>query len=375
MEEQITSTNRAASPAASKTTTAQVVERITPAGKMTLAEVRSRLEGKAGKRFWKNLDELADTPEFQELMQEEFPRQAAGGEWVNSVSRRGFMKVMGASFALAGLAGCTKQPDEQIFPYIKQPEDLILGIDNYFATAHPFPTGAVPILVKSSAFHPIKIEGNPEHPMAQGKADAMTQGSLLDLYDPDRSQHVRYRGQNAEWPYFQEEFRTGLGQLPDGQGLYFLSEVTSSPTFAVQWKQMLARFPQAKLIQYEPAYGDGHRAVSKAAFGDYYDTQYKLDDADVIVSLDADFLGGIKFPGFLPMSRAYAARHRFESGKPMNRMYVVETTPSVTGFKAEHRLALKPSEVDAFAAALAGANSAALTNPAAQKFSRPCSTT
>ena len=159
--------------------------------KLTLAQVQAKLEGKSGRRFWKNLDELSDDPEFQELMAEEFPRQAMGaGEWVDPISRRGFMKVMGASLALAGLAGCTKQPDETIYPYIKQPEDLVLGRPMFFATAHPFPTGAIPVLIKSDAFRPIKIEGNPDHPMSKGKSDAFTQGTLLDLYDPDRSQHV-----------------------------------------------------------------------------------------------------------------------------------------------------------------------------------------
>ena len=348
---------RQAGPAAAAAATAaQVVSRITPSGKMTLAEVRTRLEGKTGKRFWKNLDELADTPGFQELMQEEFPRQAAGGEWVNSVSRRGFMKVMGASFALAGLAGCTKQPDERIYPYIKQPEGLVLGTPMYFATAHPFPTGAIPVLVKSDAFHPIKVDGNPEHPVARGKADAFTQASLLDLYDPDRSQHVRFRGQNAEWPYFQEQFANAVKALPGGQGLYFLSEATTSPSFAVQWKQMQAKYPQAKLVTYEP--------IGSDATG----VRYNLTDADVILSLDADFLGGIHFPGFLPLSSQYAERHRFEAGKTMNRMYVVETMPSVTGYKAEHALRLKPSEVDAFATALAGGGGAGLADPDAQKF-------
>ena len=354
----------------------QVVTQIAPVGsapaapgsKLTLAEVRSRLEGKTGKRFWRNLDDLADTPEFQELMQQEFPRQAGAGEWANSVSRRGFMKVMGASFALAGLAGCTKQPDEAIYAYIKQPKDLVLGTPMYFGTAHPFPTGAIPVLVKSYAFHPVKLEGNPEHPVSKGKADAYTQGSLLDVYDPDRSQHVRLRGENSEWPYFQQQLGAAMGQMPGGQGLYFLSEITTSPTFAAQWKQVQAKYPQAKMVQYEPAMSDGFRAVSKAAFGDYYDTQYRLEDADVILSLDADFLGGIAFPGFIPMSRAYAERHRFEAGKPMNRMYVVETMPSVTGFKAEHRLALKPSEVDAFATALASGTTPQVSNPAAQAF-------
>jgi molybdopterin-containing oxidoreductase family iron-sulfur binding subunit len=303
-------------------------------------------------------------------MIEEFPRQAgssiSAGEWADSVSRRGFLKVMGASFALAGLAGCTKQPDEPIFPYVKQPEDLILGKPMYFATAHPFPTGAVPVLVKSDAFRPIKLEGNPEHPMSKGKSDAFTQGSLLDLYDPDRSQHPRFRGELSDFASFQEAFAKGVAATKTGEGVYFLSETITSPTLAAQWKQVSAKYPQAKLVQYEPVNNDTARVASKAAFGDFYDAQYKLADADVILALDADFLGGIGFPGFLPLAAGYAERHRFDKDKVMNRLYVVETMPTVTGFKAEHRLALKPSEVDAFAAALVSGGT--LPNADAQKF-------
>jgi len=331
----------------------QVVNAIAPA-KLTLAEVRAKLDGKAGKRYWKSLDELADTPAFQVLMQEEFPRQAGAGEWVDSVSRRGFLKVMGASFALAGLAGCTKQPDEPIFPYVKQPEDLVLGKPMFFATAHPFPTGAIPVLVKSDAFRPIKLEGNPEHPMSKGKSDAFTQASLLDLYDPDRSLHPRFRGESSDFGAFQEAFSKAVADTKTGEGVVFLSETITSPTLAAQWKQVQAKYPAAKLVQYEPVNGDAGRAASKAAFGDYYDTQYKLENADVILSLDADFLGGIGFPGFLPVSAAWAERHRFDKDKPMNRLYVVETNPTVTGFKADHRLALKPSNVDYWATTIAG---------------------
>ena len=326
--------------------------------RMTLAEVQGKLQGKTGRRFWKNLDELSDDPEFHDLMAEEFPRQAGAGEWVDPVSRRGFMKVMGASFALAGLAGCTKQPDEPIFPYIKQPEDLVLGKPMYFATAYPFPTGAIPVLVKSDAFRPIKVDGNPDHPMSKGKSDVYTQGTLLELYDPDRSQHVVYRGQNDDWARFQQEFASAAKKTAGGQGLYFLSETITSPTLAAQWKQVQAKYPQAKLVQWEPVNQDASRAASKAAFGNYVDAQYKLEDADVIVSLGADFLGGIHFPGFLPMSAAYAERHRYEEGKTPNRLYVVESMPTVTGFKAEHRLAVKPSELAGFANALASGQAA-----------------
>src|SRR5579871_3917905 len=136
------------------------------APKLTLAQVREQLKGKKGKRYWRSIDELANTPEFAEAVVKEFPDQAQ--EWIDPVSRRGFMKLMGASMALAGLAGCTKQPDEPIYPYVKAPEDLVLGKSTYFASAYPFPTGAVPLLVKSDAFRPIKVDGNPDHPYNVG---------------------------------------------------------------------------------------------------------------------------------------------------------------------------------------------------------------
>ncbi|QHS52634.1 TAT-variant-translocated molybdopterin oxidoreductase [Edaphobacter sp. 12200R-103] len=352
---------------------AQVVTSIAPAApaaaeKMTLSEVRAKLDGKTGRRFWKNLDELAETPSFQQLMQEEFPRQAGAGEWVDPVSRRGFLKVMGASFALAGLAGCTKQPDEPIYPYVKQPEDLVLGKPMYFATAHPFPTGAIPVLIKSDAFRPIKVDGNPEHPMSKGRSDAMTQGTLLDLYDPDRSQHVRLRGQTSSWGDFQVELQKAANVSAGGQGIYFLSRTITSPTLAGQWKDLQAKYPQAKLVQWEPVNQDSSRAASKAAFGSYADAQYKLENADVILSLDADFLGGIAHPGFLPLAAAYAERHRWEEGKTTNRLYVVESMPTVTGFKAEHRLALKPSQIAQFADALVYGTAPQALNADQQKF-------
>jgi MoCo/4Fe-4S cofactor protein with predicted Tat translocation signal len=141
---------------------------------MTLAAVRAKLNGAKGKKYWRSLDELADTPEFQAAVEREFP--SAAQEWIDPVSRRGFLKVMGASMALAGLAGCTKMPDEPIYPYIKAPEDLILGKPMYFATAHPFTTGAVPLLVKSDEFRPIKIDGNPEHAYTPGGSDRVFAG-------------------------------------------------------------------------------------------------------------------------------------------------------------------------------------------------------
>jgi len=316
----------------------------------TLAEVREDLKiaaakpSRSGKQFWRSIDELENTAEFQEAVEREFP--SAAQEWVDPVSRRGFMKLMGASMALAGLAGCTKQPDEPIYPYVKAPEDLILGKPNYFATAHPFVTGAVPLLVKSDQYRPVKVDGNPEHPYNHGSSDPFSQATLLELYDPDRSQHATYRGEPREWAEFAEALRDKVAGTKDGTGIYFLSATITSPTLARQWKEVQAAYPKATLVQYDPALAG--TAPAKRSI-----VQYQLADADVVVSLDADFLSGAAFPGFHKLVRDYAERRK-EPGK-LNRLYSVESTPTTTGFKAEHRLGLRASEIPAFAAELAKA--------------------
>jgi MoCo/4Fe-4S cofactor protein with predicted Tat translocation signal len=331
-----------------------VLEQTMAAKGLTLEEARARLSGKGGKRYWRSLEELADAPGFGEMLEREFPRQAA--EWIDPVSRRGFLKIMGASMALAGLSGCTKQPDEPIYPYIKQPEDLILGKPNYFASAHPFNTGAIPVLVKSDAYRPIKVDGNPDHPINRGSSDPITQGSLLALYDPDRSQHVRYRGENREWAEFVQAFQTHLAvkKVAGGAGVYILSSTVTSPALAAQIKQAQAAWPQAKFLQYDPINRDSAYAATASAFGAPLDAQYWLEGADVIVSLDADFLSGITHPGFNKLAGDYSRRRKLDGGKiDMNRLYAVESAVTTTGMKAEHRLGLRASDIPGFAASLA----------------------
>jgi molybdopterin-containing oxidoreductase family iron-sulfur binding subunit len=311
---------------------------------MTLEAVRAELKSAKGKKYWRSVDELADTAEFQAAVEKEFPSSAQ--EWVDPVSRRGFMKLMGASLALAGLAGCTKQPDEPIYPYVKQPEDLILGKPMYFATAHPFATGAVPLLVKSDQFRPIKVDGNPEHPYNQGSSDPFTQATLLELYDPDRSKHVTYRGEDREWAEFAQELRLKAAASKDGTGIYFLSATITSPTLARQWSEVQKAYPKAKLVQYDPG-------IAGTAAQSGQNVQYSLAEADVIVSLDADFLSGAGFPGFHALVREYADQRK--APEKLNRLYAIESTPTTTGLKAEHRLGLRASEIPAFAAELAKA--------------------
>ncbi|HEY0785092.1 MAG TPA: TAT-variant-translocated molybdopterin oxidoreductase [Acidobacteriaceae bacterium] len=323
------------------------------AGGLTLDQLRTR--GSAAKHFWRSAEELAETPEFGQMLEREFPLQAS--EWIDPVTRRGFMKLAGASLALAGLAGCTKQPDEAIYPYVKAPEDLVLGRPMYFATAHPFPTGAVPLVVKSDAFRPIKVDGNPEHPVTRGASDAITQGTLLGLYDPDRAQRISYRGETREWAAFLEQFQSMLAikKSGGGAGLYFLSETVTSPTLAAQWKKAQAGYPQAKFVQWEPVNRDSARAASRQGLGGDYDAQYRLDQADVILSLDADFLSGITHPGFHRLAGDYARRRKLDQGpgSSMNRMYAVESMTTTTGLKAEHRLPMNAALVAPFAWALA----------------------
>jgi len=315
---------------------------------MTLAQVREELKGTKGKKFWRSIDELANTVEFQAAVEREFP--AAAQEWVDPVSRRGFLKLMGASMALAGLAGCTKQPDEPIYPYVKAPEDLVLGKPNYFATIHPLPTGGVPLLVKSDQFRPIKVDGNPEHAYNHGGSDVFSQGSLLDLYDPDRSKHATYRGENREWAEFAQELRLKAAASKDGTGFYFLSATITSPTLARQWKAVQTAYPKATLVQYDPV-------IAGTWLEKGVNVQYDLTQADVIVSLDADFLSGAAYPGFHKLVADYAARRK-QPENGMNRLYAVESSTTTTGMKAEHRLGLRASEVPAFASALSQAVSA-----------------
>ena len=198
--------------------------------------------------------------------------------------------------------------------------------------------------------------------MSKGGSDPISQGTLLGLYDPDRSPRILHRGEQSQFAIFQAEFITAMQdkRATGGQGLYILSGTVTSPTLAAQWKKAQAAYPQAKWIQYDPINRDSARIASKAFFGDFYDAQYKLDAADVIVSLDADFLSGINQPGFVKLASDFAARRRMlaagtEDGSKMNRLYVVESSPTTTGFKADHRLALKAGDIPGFAAALSSA--------------------
>ena len=344
---------------------------------MDLAAVRAKLQSKTGKQYWRTLEELAGDPEFEELLHREFPRQAPS-EWDDGVDRRDFLKLMAASLAFAGLSGCGRTPEQYVVPYVKQPDGLTLGKPQFYATAMPFGADAIGLLVESHEGRPTKIEGNPDHPSSLGATNVFAQASVLNLYDPDRAQTVTKFGEIQTWSLFVESAQALAAEMKgtNGAGFRILTGIVTSPTLAAQIQSLLTLFPKAKWHQWEPAVGDGAREGSKLAFGSYVNTVYRPEKADVILSLDSDFLGS--GPGHIRYAREFSRRRNLDESQevnaaigaaiaskvldgtvvaerivnPMSRLYVVEPTPTVTGATADHRLPLRASDVELFARAL-----------------------
>jgi MoCo/4Fe-4S cofactor protein with predicted Tat translocation signal len=311
----------------------------------------------SGKQYWRSLEELADTEEFQDLLHREFPENAT--QWNDPVGRRKFLKLMGASFALAGLTACTRQPTEYIAPYVRQPEELVPGNPVFFATAMPLDGFATGLIVESHEGRPTKIEGNQDHPASLGATDVFSQASVLGLYDPDRSTTLTYLGDIVTWPAFLGAIRPALdaqralaGQKQARGGLRILTGTVTSPTLAYQLKALMSALPTAKWHQYDPAGRDNAREGSRLAFGQYANTVYRFDKADVVLSLDSDFLAC--GPASLRYARDFSSKRRLTEGnREMNRLYVIESTVSNSGAVADQRLAMRPSEVERFARAVA----------------------
>jgi len=319
-----------------------------------LAAVRAKLEREGGKRLWQSIGELSDTPEYRKFLENEFPANAK--KEFDGVNRRDVLKLMAASAAMAGLGACTKLPTEKIVPYVHPPEQIVPGRPLFYATSMPQSGVGVGVLVESHMGRPTKIEGNPEHPGSMGGTDTTTQASILNMYDPDRSQVVLHEGRVSTWADFaaaMQDLRTQLG--PGGSGLRILTKTITSPTLGAQLKALLAQFPNAKWHQYEPCTGDTAREGAKLAFGKPVNTVYKVDQADVIVSLDADFL--TTGPGHARYAREFSSRRDLSDGAAakLNRLYAIESMPSSTGSVADHRLPLRSSDVAEFTRQLAAA--------------------
>jgi MoCo/4Fe-4S cofactor protein with predicted Tat translocation signal len=327
-------------------------------------------EPQTGQPYWRSLDDLAETPEFRQWIEREFPVGAS--ELSDPVSRRQFVKLMSASFMLAGLGltGC-RRPEAQILPYSRMPENYVHGVPQYYATAMPVRDSAIPLVVKSHDGRPTKIEGNSLHPDSNGATDHFAQASILNLYDPDRATRFQRNGTpttreaalealreiSLSFGKAYQGLRTG-DQLPaasskaGGQGLFFLLERSGSPSRARLQKLISERLPRAKWFVYEPVDFDVHRQAATLAFGNAVKPYFRLDAARVIVSLDCDFIGG-EPDAYLHIRRFVKGRQLHQPSDALNRLYAVEALFTLTGANADHRLRVPASNVIGVAAQLA----------------------
>ncbi|HLH45104.1 MAG TPA: 4Fe-4S dicluster domain-containing protein [Bryobacteraceae bacterium] len=294
---------------------------------------------------------------------EEYKGQAHQGEEPQAVdqpppseeSRRRFLSLMAASFGLSGLTACTRQPTEFIVPYVDPPEQTIPGRPQFFATAIPVNGVAQGVLVESHLGRPTKVEGNPDHPASLGATDVASQACLMDLYDPDRARQITLHGDPQSWEDFLRAMLTALEPVRarKGEGLRILTETVASPSLGDRVQAVLTALPSARWHQWDPAGCHSARAGSLLAFGRALNTYYRLENADVIVALDSDFL--CCGPGSTRYAHDYSARRRRGDRMDLNRLYAVESAMTATGGKADHRLPLRYADVEAFAGELAQA--------------------
>jgi MoCo/4Fe-4S cofactor protein with predicted Tat translocation signal len=305
---------------------------------------------------WRSLEEKhRDPEETRKLAETEFPTSVV--EPANLVGRRAFLGVTGASAAVA-FSGCIRRPVNEILPFTEQVEYRVPGAPVHYATVAERRGEAIGLLVESHEGRPTKVEGNPVHPASKGGTDAFAQASVLDLYDPDRSpapaRRVDGAWEEASW----DEFDKVLAELArshegnGGDGLRLLVTPSTSPSVLRMREQVRRRFPGARIHRYASVSDQNALDGARVAFGEHVRPVYALDQAQVVLALDSDFL--VTETGAVRNARAFAERRRPASPQdPMSRLYVVEGTFSVTGGNADHRLRLPSSQVEAYLRALA----------------------
>jgi len=318
---------------------------------LDFTEFRARVGDLRGKEYWRSLEELSRSEAFDDFFASEFPQQAVALD--KGVDRRDFVKLMGASVAMAGLAAC-KQPAEAIIPYVNQPENIIPGKPMYFASAMPLGGVATGVLVESHMNRPTKIEGNPLHPSSLGASDKFMQAAVLGLYDPDRSQVVRKFGDTSTWGDFIGALQPVVTDAKtNGAGLRILTQTLTSPSLGAQIQTLLAQYPGMKWHQWEAVSRDNVRDGARLAFGRDVNVTYDFTKANVVVSLGSDFLG--EGAGHLRYARDFMSRRRVRKDKTqsVNRLYAIEAGMTSTGSVADHRIGVKPSQIESLARQIA----------------------
>lgn len=309
---------------------------------------QSNGEGK-NPNYWKSLNELANNEEYKKFVEREFPENAT--ELGDKVSRRSFLRVMGASIALAGFAAC-RRPVQKILPYSQQPEEVIPGVPLYYASAMPFQDALTGLVIENHEGRPTKIEGNEMHPASLGSSSIFNQAAVLNMYDPDRSRYVRRNGERSSYNDFQSYCAEHFSDT--GRNIAFISEANSSPTYNRLRDQALQKFPNAEWVTYEPFGEDNALEGTNIAFGERLRTVNHLDQTDVMVAFDDDFLNPAANKNSVETTRQYAEGRKVASPEDeMMRLFAVESTFTLTGSNADNRLRLKSSEIELFIHALA----------------------
>src|SRR5690349_15309243 len=302
--------------------------------------LRGQLADARGPRYWRALEELVEQPAWRSRLRETFPQLS---QIEPKLDRRGFLKLLGASLALAGLGACSRPPQEQIVPWVRRPDQLPPALPRFYASALACAGDVAGVLVETHQGRPTKIEGNPAHPMSLGATSSAMQAAVLELWDPDRSQGPLRQGIASSWDAFEGEARTLAARFArDGRGLHVLSGRLDSPTLAAQRDAWLARFPGSRWHIYEAVDEDNALAGAQLAFGRPLRTRHHFDRARVILSLEADFLGATA--GSLRHGRDFVAG-RDPASDDFSRLYVVEASPTLTGAKADHRWPLASAQV------------------------------
>jgi molybdopterin-containing oxidoreductase family iron-sulfur binding subunit len=303
--------------------------------------------------YWRSLGELEDTPESRAFRDREFPEGAS--EPPDAVSRRSLLQLLGASVGAAGLAAC-RRPEEHIVPYVEAPEQIVPGVPRYYATTMPSGTSAYGLVVESHEGRPTKLEGNELHPASLGSSSARVQASVLDLYDPDRSQAVLKRGERSSWTDFVAGWkeRAKTHAVDGGEGLAVLIAPSSSPTLARLSAAFQKAYPRARFVTWAPVSDANALAgIARAAERPLLPV-LRLEKAKTILAIDADILH--TDPEMVRHTRAFAAGRRVQApGDAMSRLWAVEALLSITGANADHRLRLPARRIPAFVSALAAA--------------------
>ncbi|MEM8486994.1 MAG: TAT-variant-translocated molybdopterin oxidoreductase, partial [Bacteroidota bacterium] len=300
-------------------------------------------------KYWRSASDLNQDQKMLKVADPEF--MPGADEPPTGASRRQFIQLMGASMAMAGLAGC-RRPVELTLPYSRKPEETIPGIAMHYATSMPYRGTLLGLLVKSYEGRPTKVEGNPEHPVSKGATGLFEQASILNLYDPDRSKQVRKNGDEASWNDF-VAFCQGFVRDAGSRRVAVLCEANSSPTMSALQRQLEARFPQLRWVTYAAEGDDPVRMGMQMAYNAPLRPVYQFERASVVVSFDADFLSPVE-RNFVQNMRGFSASRKLENAQDdMSRLYVIESNYSVTGSAADNRLRLKSSDIAEFAAAVA----------------------